>query len=109
MKSIESTIHKIESRMFEPKVPDVVESNGFEEDLKIYVAELTKKKFVTNYLTLAMMNGVLDTKETYTLAQKASTSDGLTSLYVHLLQKISEIPVESEVIRKVDILIRNKH
>ena len=97
MKSIESTIHKIESRMFEPKVPDVVESNGFEEDLKIYVAELTKKKFVTNYLTLAMMNGVLDTKETYTLAQKASTSDGLTSLYVHLLQKISEIPVESGV------------
>ena len=55
------------------------------------------------------MNGVLDTKETYTLAQKASTSDGLTSLYVHLLQKVSEIPVESEVIRKVDILICNKH
>ena len=81
----------------------------YEEELKVYVAELTKKKFVTNYLTLAMMNGVLDTKETYTLAQKASTSDGLTSLYVHLLQKISEIPVESEVIRKVDILIRNKH
>lgn len=109
MQNIQQMISKLDVMVFTPSLPNSVKSKHNIVELQNYALELMKKKFVVNYLTMAVMNKVINQREANTLVEKASTNSGLNDLYIHLLSKISEISVNPKEISETNIIFSSNH